>query len=219
MHKLQTIGIGGNLLDWFTSYLSERYQRVVLNGVHSDWCMINAGVPQGSILGPLLFLIFMNDIVDDLTCDPFLYADDTSILKSLNSYHDDTTVVNNDLQIISDWADQWRVTFNAQKTEYMIISKKPLRPPPIQLSLNGLLIKQVSNHCHLGLWLTDTLTWDRHTQELVKKSSKSVNLLKRMPRSIDRKTKIAIYKSYIRPILEYCTCVYNLYLSKFSGSL
>ena len=96
LHKLETFGINGCLLKWFSSYLSGRQQRVVVNGQGSEWRSINAGVPQGSILGPLLFLIFINDIVDDLSCDPFLYADDTSLFNVLN-YPD---VVNTSLIVL-----------------------------------------------------------------------------------------------------------------------
>ena len=83
LHKLEMLGITGALLNWLSSYLSGRQQRVVINGQSSEWSKINAGVPQGSILGPLLFLVFISDITIDLTCDPFLYADDTSLLKLL----------------------------------------------------------------------------------------------------------------------------------------
>ena len=83
LHKLECMGIDGFLLKWFGSYLKGRFQRVVLNGQSSEWREINSGVPQGSILGPLLFLIFVNDLVDDLACDAFLFADDTSLLKHL----------------------------------------------------------------------------------------------------------------------------------------
>ena len=116
------------------SYLTERYQRVVVNGQSSEWRLINSGVPQGSILGPLLFLIFINDIVDDLQGDPFLYADDTSLFHPLNE-RTDLTRVNGDLRQISNWSDQWRVTFNAAKTVYMIISKKLIRPRQSNLNL------------------------------------------------------------------------------------
>ena len=193
--------------------LGGRKQRVVINGKESGWRDINAGVPQGSILGPLLFLIFVDDLVDDLNCEPFMYADDTSLLKTLNSQ---TSIddVNTDLQLISNWAAQWRVTFNAAKTEYIIFSKKLIRPPPLPLSFNGIMINKVSSHCHLGIWLSENMSWNKHINEIIKKTSTSINLLKRMSRSIGRKTKLAIYKSYIRPKLEYCSFVYNGNLTK-----
>ena len=83
LFKLRRKGICGNLLNWFESYLSERYQRVIIKGQYSDWTNIHAGVPQGSILGPLLFLIYVDDIIDDIECDIFLFADDTSLLERI----------------------------------------------------------------------------------------------------------------------------------------
>ena len=84
LHKLRCFGIGGSLFDWLASYLKNRKQRVVINGQYSEWTPTYSGVPQGSILGPLLFLVFINDIVDDLECEPFLFADDTSLLEIIS---------------------------------------------------------------------------------------------------------------------------------------
>ena len=208
LYKLQRIGICDNLLQWFKSYLAGRNQRVVLNGNHSEWKPINSGVPQASILGPLLFLVFVDDIVDDLSCDPFLYADDTTLYKPLK-HQDDILNVEADLQMISNWAAQWRVIFNAAKTEYMIISKKTVRPQQVEILFQGTAIKHVTSHCHLGFWLMDNMSWAKHTQNLVKKVSVSINLMKRMPGSINRKTKLEVYKFYIRPLLEYGTSVFG----------
>lgn len=208
LHKLESFGVCGSLLKWFESYLDGRYQRVVINGQNSDWNEINAGVPQGSILGPLLFLIFVNDIVDDLKSDPFLYADDTSLYHVLND-RTCVTNVNDDLMKISMWANQWRVTFNAAKTVYMIISKKINRPAPLNLIFNDIQIKQVATHCHLGLHLNDSMTWDNHVNHICTGASVSVNLLKRMSKKVDRKTKLHIYRCFIRPRLEYANVVYG----------
>lgn len=211
--KLETLGINDNLLKWFISYLSGRTQRVVLDGQASSWRPINAGVPQGSILGPLLFLIFMNDIVDHINSDPFLYADDTSLLKEIKS-NNDLTILNDDLQSLSNWAAQWRVNFNAQKTVGLFISKKHGRPDPPPLFLDGIKIQYVKAHCHLGLWLSENMSWEPHIQELTKRAASSVSMLKRMGHSFSRKTKLAIYTSYIRPKLEYATNVYSNNLSE-----
>ena len=166
-------------------------------------------------MGPLLFLIFINDIVDDLNSEPFLYADDTSLMKPLNSYNIDVTDINRDLQTISDWASQWRVTFNATKTEYMIISRKPVRPQPLPLFFNHTLINQVKSHCHLGIWFTDTMSWEKHTNEIIKKATMPLNLLKRMSSIVDRQTKLCMYKCYIRPLLEYSPSIFSGNLTKF----
>ncbi len=129
LHKLESFGIEDALLGWFKGYLSGRSQRVPLNGKEFSWRPVTACVPEGSIVGPLLFLIFLNYIVDDLKSDPSLFAADTSLLKVINN-QSDAISVNEDLCTIKNWAAQWRVTFNPSKTVYMIMHKKLKRPPP-----------------------------------------------------------------------------------------
>jgi hypothetical protein len=116
LHKLESIGISGPLLKWFKSYLSGRRQRVVINGQSSSWEYVNAGVPQGSILGPILFLIYTNDLVDCLLSEPFLFADDTSLLEIIDDPAVSFTRLQKDLNSMIDWAAQWRITFNPIKT-------------------------------------------------------------------------------------------------------
>ncbi len=118
LHKLQANGISGHLLNWFSSYLSQRKQRVVLPGGHSSWNEIGAGVPQGSILGPLLFLIYINDIVHDIGANIRLFADDTSLSVVVDTPDIAARTLNSDISTISNWAERWLVSFNPQKTEY-----------------------------------------------------------------------------------------------------
>ena len=100
------------MLNLIESFLNERYQRVVLNGQHSEWEEIKAGVPQGSILGPLLFLIYINDLSDNLESDVKLFADDTSIFSIVHDNDVSTRVLDNDLMKIQEWAHQWKMSFN-----------------------------------------------------------------------------------------------------------
>ena len=115
LYKLETFGISENLYNWMKSYLEDRSQRVVLSGCASEWRSTNAGVPQGSILGPLLFLIFINDIVDGIDSEAFLFADDTSLYRQLR-HESDVASLNSDLEKINNWAAQWLVDFNVKKT-------------------------------------------------------------------------------------------------------
>ncbi len=118
LHKLECMGICGNLLSWIGSYLSDRHLKVVINGISSDSRSINALVPQGSILGPLLFLCYVNDIVTHLETLPHLFADDTSLFCTIDPKNPQIAFdkVNRDLVKLSDWSKQWGVTFNATKT-------------------------------------------------------------------------------------------------------
>ena len=121
-----------------------------MEGKCSCWRGILAGVPQGSILGPLLFLIFINDIVADINTFIRLFADDTSLMISSANLLNDSVNLQRDINSISEWAKKWAVTFNLDKNTYMLISRRQVNRP-IPLNFNGSPIKQVKKHKHLGL--------------------------------------------------------------------
>ena len=115
--KLKSYGISGGLLNLIISYLSNLKQRVVLNGKCSEWSLIRAGVPQGSVLGPLFFLVYINDLVENVSSDARLFADDTSLFTVVYEKEVAATQLNNDLEIISQWAYQWKMQFNPDKNK------------------------------------------------------------------------------------------------------
>ena len=201
--KLEAVGISGSLLSWFSSYLSNRKQRVTLPGVYSDWKHIKAGVPQGSILGPLLFLLYINDIVSDIGSHIRLFADDTSLYIVVENPDDAAELLNADLRKITTWAEQWLVTFNPPKTESMLISRKIIKPvhPPIFMSNQE--ITEVNFHKHLGIFFSNDCTWHKHIDYIKEKAWKRVNVMRRLKFHLDRKALEKIYTSFIRPILEY----------------
>ena len=116
LFKLKQHGIDGVLLDWVADYLTNRKQCVILNSTASDYKDVQAGVPQGSVLGPLLFLVYVNDIAAQLLSLTRLFADDSSLFFSCSNIKDIEGILNHDLMIISAWAKQWLVNFNPQKT-------------------------------------------------------------------------------------------------------
>ncbi|MEW8547708.1 MAG: reverse transcriptase family protein, partial [Candidatus Thiodiazotropha sp.] len=128
LHKLKAAGVTGEVLDWFKNYLSDRKQRVVLPGALSGWTSIKAGVPQGSILGPLLFLLYINDIVVDIGSSVRLFADDTSLFIVVDDPITAAGCLNMDLDRISRWAATWLVSFNPSKTESLLVSRKLIKP-------------------------------------------------------------------------------------------
>ena len=122
--KLAAVGISDDLLKWFESYLSLRQQRVVVNGQNSSWGHIKAGVPQGSVLGPLLFLVFINDLTNQVqSCDVRLFADDTVLYVIADNPQDCVGALNDDLRHIQSWADEWLVKFSPPKTKSLTLSK------------------------------------------------------------------------------------------------
>ena len=201
--KLEQLGVTGSLISWLHSYLHKRKQRVVINGVESTWAFLEAGVPQGSILGPLLFLVYVSDITDGIESDINLFADDTSLLQIVDDPTTSANTLNADLNRLHQWASQWLVTFNPNKTEVITFSaktKKPYHPP---LLFTGIPLKEVSHHTHLGLTFLSDLTWTNHIKSVVRKASKRVGIMKRLKYTLSRTTLMRLYTTLVRPILEY----------------
>ena len=121
--KLSRYGIDGPLLRWFRNFLTNRHQRIVIRGTYSSWSQVTSGVPQGTILGPTLFLIYVNDIPNVVTSTIKLFADDTKIYRELNNV-DDTFALQSDLDSLENWTKSWQVKFNSEKCEVMRITHK-----------------------------------------------------------------------------------------------
>ena len=205
------MGVKGSLLSWFESYLENRHQRVVIENRMSNLSHILAGVPQGSILGPLLFLIFINDIDQNVNSCLSLFADDTALVHIFSNAEKAENVINKDMRTLTSWSKSWFIKFNPIKTKYMIISNKK----GIMKSKLNLLLKfctpldQVSNHKHLGLTFSDDLKWSNHIDNIVKSANRKIGLLYRCRDKIKRKDKIKIYTSIIRPSIEYASVIYH----------
>ena len=144
--KFHAAGVTGNVHAWFADNLSNRKQRNVLPGAVSDWASIRAGVPQGSILGPLLFLLYTNDIVHDIGSNIRLFADDTSLFIIVDDPVTAAGCINTDHVRISKWASTWLVTFNPSKTETLLISRKLNRPVHPPLFMENRQISEVDSH-------------------------------------------------------------------------
>ena len=140
------------MLQLFTSYLSDRQQIVVVDGCKSSIRNVSAGVPQGSRLGPLLFIIYINDIIEDIESDILIFADDTSLLAKGKTVDGTAEILKRDLAKISNWAAKWKVSFAADKTKQMIFSKKTIPDSPLLL-LNNEEIKRVKQHKHLFVFV------------------------------------------------------------------
>lgn len=208
LHKLREFGISGPIYNWFIDYLSGRKQKVVLGGEESTEQMINAGVPQGSILGPLLFLIFINDIVETVENPMFLFADDSSLMKVFNDIDIAAASINRDLQHLTNWANNWRVTFNVQKTVFMIITKKTTTYHP-EIKMNNTNLTQVYSERYLGMIINSNMSWKPHIDLITSKSSKRLGPMFKMSYKLPRSALSKYYISFIRPILEYGSVIYD----------
>ena len=208
LFKLREYGIKGVLLNWFKSYLTNRQQRVLVGSDKSTYMTINAGVPQGSVLGPLLFLIYVNDISNSLTSITRLFADDTSLQHSSDSSDDIEHVVNSDMNKLHQWSNQWLMRFNPKKTDVMLFSTRQNVVKPTILSNNELL-PFVQQHRHLGVTLQNNCLWSNHVENIVHSSHRRLNLLRSLKHKLNRNTLSNIYTTYIRPVLEYASVVWD----------
>ena len=210
IYKLEALGVRDPPLRWIKSYLTNRKQRVMISGQCSDWKNVGDGVPQGSVLGPLLFLVYINDITSDLSSDCFLFADDTSMLEIVNETPEKSAVkLNNDLSTISKWSQQWLVTMNASKTRTITFTVKKKKAFHPTLRMNGKTIDEVFSHTHLGLILTSNLSWKSYILDIHQRASKRVNILKSIKYKVDRSTRIILYKKIVRPIMEYANVIWD----------
>ncbi len=213
LRKLSSIGVSDESNRWFCSYLTGRTQQTKVGSGLSESKGISHGVPQGSILGPLLFLIYINDLCDVVElCGTSMYADDTAVFY----FGDDTDEVRlslqHDLQSISYWMYQNRLSLNVKKTKMMITGSrtKLKRVIPFDVSLNGERVEAVDNFKYLGLILNQYLCFDKHVDYIVDKTTTKLGILYKTRWLFDLDTARMLYCSLIVPHFDLGNTVYTV---------
>ena len=204
-------------------FLSYRKQRVVLNGQHSSWDNVNAGVLQGFILGPLLFLIYINDLSNNLSSNCKLFANDTSLFSVVNNIHTSATTLSQDLKAITKRAFQWKMIFNpdlSKQAQEVVFSRKIKKLLHPTLLFNNIPLNNSLFQKHLGLTLDIKLNFSEHINSIIKKISRTMGLLRKFQQILPRSTLLTIYKTFIRSRLDYADIVYDqAYNSAFHDKL
>ena len=213
-HKLKQYGIGKKTNTWITAFLTGRSQSVVVNGQISDSVAVQSGVPQGSVLGPALFLYYINDMPAELSLHTKvrLFADDTLAYIAVSSPQD-AQVMQADLDKLADWEEKWDMKFHPDKCVVLRITRK-LTPHKYKYYLRGHCLKSVNNAKYLGVEISSDLRWDSHVANLCKKGNRSIGFLKRNLNVNSQTIKDMAYKTLVRPQLEYASSVWDPYLSK-----
>lgn len=211
--KMNQYGIQGKSLDWFKSYLTNRTQRCSVNGCLSDFTTLKCGVPQGTILGPLLFLIYINDLPNCLSFSvPRMYADDTHITYAGSDLHLIQSSISHDLEKLSKWLVSNKLTLNATKTEFMLIGSRQrlsTLSDTLELSIDNVPIEKVSSVKSLGIYVDENLTWYLHVDKLCKKIASAIGAIKRVKPFLPQSTLISIYNSLVQPHFDYCSLVWG----------
>lgn len=218
MNKLEDLQLNRYILNWIQDYLTERRQRVVVNGSTSDELPVLSGVPQGSVIGPLLFLIYIDGLKDSPLSTGSkitLYADDILLYRPISCLPQDYEDLQNDIDTIASWVSLNYLSFNISKCKYMIVTRKRKSAPPLSLRLSGEPLERVDCYKYLGLLLSSDLSWNSHIHSICGKARKLLGLIyRRYYNYTDPSILLQMYLTLVRPHLEYASQVWSPHLSK-----
>jgi hypothetical protein len=210
LHKLHYYGIKNTASNLLSSYLTNRQQYVDLDGTESDTLKISTGVPQGSILGPLLFIIYMNDIAQlSSMFTMVMYADDTSLQSTLNNFNSNITAdinikINSELNKISEWLKANKLSLNVSKSKYMVFHQKNKKFRDPQIAIDNIDIEKVDTFNFLGLTIDKHLNWKAHSDKIYSKISRAIGILNRLKYFLPLHVKQTMYNSLILSHINYC---------------
>ncbi len=209
--KLSHYGIRGDILTWIQSFLTNRKQSIVVEGVSSKQSDVLSGVPQGTCLGPILFLCYINDITNNIDSQLRLFADDALLYRPINSPADHN-LLQQDLYTLESWANDWDMKFNAKKC-YILSSKRTANKSSHLYTLGGHVLQSVPNNPYLGVTLSEDLTFSTHLRNITSKASRTLGFLRRNLRSCPAKLKETAYTTMCRSTLEYAATIWDPYLA------
>lgn len=216
--KLESYGIKGKLLKWIEEFLTGRQQYVVVNGEKSSPGCVTSGIPQGTVLGPLLFVIYINDILENLTSGGFLFADDTKIFKSVTS-KEDSLNLQADIDALVKWSEIWGMEFNREKCHVLTLGKFENTKHTQRYQLSGDEIEHVFTEKDLGITIDSELTFEEHISNKVRVANGIVGLMRRSFSYLDPISFKKLFCAFVRPHLEYGQSVWAPHLQKHIDAL
>ena len=210
LDKLYHYGIRGVAHEWMNSYLSNRQQQVSYNGATSSYKTINCGVPQGSILGPLLFIIYINDLSHvSKILTSVLFADDTTLVDSDSDLPTLIHRFNRELIDVVNWLNANRLSLNIDKINYMIFRPKNKNDNGPDMLINNIQISQVNKAKLLGVIIDNKLSWSEHTKHVIQKVSKGIGIIIKARKHFNQETLKNLYNTMVLPYISYCIHVWG----------
>jgi hypothetical protein len=207
LKKVHHYGVRGQTHKWITSFLQDRTQKVIVEGESSEVAPVVSGVPQGSVLGPLLFLLFINDLPEGLHSSTRLFADDCILYRQIKSAHDQS-LLQEDLHTLAQWEATWGMDFHPQKCSVLRVTRS--RSPFLtDYTLKGTKLCTEQSSKYLGVDLQTDLSWKTHIDRVTKKANNMLGFLRRNLRNTKEDTKTKAYISMVRSNIEYCSTVWN----------
>lgn len=207
IHKLKHLGIDSKVTSWIHSFLYNRSQQVLVEGKCSDRLPVLSGVPQGSVLGPCLFLAYINDLPNSIQSRARLFADDTIVYLTVKS-KSSAESLQQDLHSLESWEREWSMEFNPDKCEVLRIHKK--RTPIIYpYMLHNTQLRSTDQSKYLGVTINNNLSWAPHICNITSKAKNTLRFIKRNIKTDNKQVKEIAYKTYVRPQVEYCSTVWH----------
>jgi hypothetical protein len=203
LQKLKHYGITGNILSWLKKFLFYRKQRVILDGKLSSTLDVSSGVPQGTVIGPLCFLVYINDMPACVSTGTktSLFADDALVYREVVS-KDDPTSFQHDLDALSTWGTDWLMSFNTDKCHIMHFTNKK-SPTITSYKLCGNVLSAVDSHSYLGVTFSNDMKWSKHINNITNSCKKVLGVIRRNFRSCSQDVKSKLYLSIVQPKMEY----------------
>lgn len=205
LDKLYNYGIRGNAFKLISSYLQNRRQRVKVNGVLSDFCEVNTGVPQGTILGPLFFILYINDLLVNMPEDIIIsFADDTAVISTDKTWQLVEEKMNNQLALISDWLALNKLSLNIDKTVYITFGNYcDSVPHEFTVKINGMNVNRVESCKYLGIYFDYRMRWENHIQYILSKTKYLVFLFHKFSKFMSTETLLMIYYAFFHSVINY----------------
>ncbi len=211
INKLKAYGINDPILGWIKSFLENRKQQISVEGEASEWKEVTSGIPQGSVLGPLLFVIFINDLPEELQTRTYLFADDTKVYNVIRG-EEDQTKLQQDLNKLEEWSDRWLLRFHPDKCKHMHVGKQT--ETIHKYSLNNKELETIEEEKDIGVTVDNKLTFESHLNLKVNKATRIFVMLRRTFKYIDTKALTNIYKTLVRTHLDYASSAWAPYKVK-----
>lgn len=205
--KLSCLGIDPLVVSWIRDFLFSRTQFTVANNHKSNCSRITSGVPQGSVLGPLLFLIFINDLPNSITSSIRLFADDCVLYRKINS-HNNHLQLQSDLSLIYAWCSKWLMSLNMSKCKLVRFTRKKTTSN-FSYIIGSDLVDSTSHYKYLGVTLTSDLIWNNHIETIVAEASRTLGYIKRNLKEAPSHLRKLAYETYVRPKLEYASAIWS----------
>jgi len=219
MAKLESYGIVGKTLNWVNSFVSGRKQRVTVAGAESEWHDVTSGIPQGSVLGPTLFIMYNNDVPDVVSSILKVFADDTKLYRQITTATD-RDILQDDTKCMDEWTDIWLMRFNPPKCKAMSVGTTAVNDDGARYTLSGntagerVELSRVTSEKDIGVTIDSTLSFDEHVNNITKKGNMLMGVIRRTYIHLCEDSFSLLYKALVRPHLEYAQAVWHPYKRK-----